>query len=120
MLDNLVARQILKRMLEFQLDKTFAALADPSRRAIVDRLVAGPATVSDLARPLPMSLAGAMLHLKVLEDSGLVTSQKVGRVRTCQVNPAMLSQAEQWVAQRRAMWESNLDRLGAFLESEDP
>jgi len=107
-------------MLEYNLDKTFAALADPARRAMVERLTQGPVTVSDLARPLPMSLAGAMLHLKVLEESGLVTSAKVGRVRTCQVNPVMLSQAERWVADRRAMWERNLDRLGAFLDATKP
>jgi DNA-binding transcriptional ArsR family regulator len=103
-------------MLNYQLDRTFAALADPARRAIVERLVEGPATVSELAKPLPMSLPAAMLHLKVLEKSGLVTSQKVGRVRTCRIDPRMLSQAEQWVAERRAMWERSLDRLGAFLD----
>jgi len=103
-------------MLNYQLDKTFAALADPTRRALVERLVQGPASVSELARPLPMSLPAAMLHLKVLEDSGLVTSQKIGRVRTCRIDPKMLSQAERWVAERRQMWERSLDRLGAFLD----
>jgi len=103
-------------MLNYQLDKTFAALADPTRRALVERLVQGPASVSELARPLPMSLPAAMLHLKVLEDSGLVTSQKIGRVRTCRIDPKMLSQAEAWVAERRQMWERSLDRLGAFLD----
>jgi DNA-binding transcriptional ArsR family regulator len=107
-------------MLNYQLGRTFAALADPARRAIVERLVQGPATVSELAKPLPMSLPAAMLHLKVLEDSGLVTSQKVGRVRTCQIEPQMLSQAERWVAERRALWERNLDRLGAFLDATKP
>jgi DNA-binding transcriptional ArsR family regulator len=107
-------------MLNYQLDKTFAALADPSRRAMVERLVQGPATVSELAKPLPMSLPAAMLHLKVLEDSGLVTSQKVGRVRTCQIDPKMLSQAESWVADRRRLWERSLDRLGAFLDDTKP
>ena len=107
-------------MLNYQLDKTFAALADPARRAMVERLVVGPASVSELARPLLMSLPAAMLHLKVLEESGLVTSQKVGRVRTCQIDPKMLSQAETWVAERRAMWERNLDRLGAFLDQTKP
>ena len=107
-------------MLNYQLDKTFAALADPTRRALVERLVQGPATVSELAKPLPMSLPAAMLHLKVLEDSGLVTSQKVGRVRTCRIDPKMLSQAEQWVAERRQMWERSLDRLGAFLDQTQP
>ena len=108
---------ILKHMLNYQLDKTFAALADPARRAMVERLVQGPATVSELARPLPMSLPAAMLHLKVLAESGLVTSQKVGRVRTCRIEPKMLSQAEHWVAERRALWERHLDRLGQFLDS---
>jgi DNA-binding transcriptional ArsR family regulator len=107
-------------MLNYNLDKTFAALADPARRAIVERLVAGPATVSELARPLPMSLPAAMLHLKVLEESGLVTSEKVGRVRTCRIDPRMLSQAEQWVAERRQMWERSLDRLGAWLDETKP
>ena len=107
-------------MLNYQLDKTFAALADPTRRALVERLVQGPATVSELARPLPMSLPAAMLHLKVLEESGLVTSQKVGRVRTCRIDPRMLSQAEQWVSERRQMWERNLDRLGAYLDETKP
>ena len=103
-------------MLNYQLDRTFAALADPARRSMVDRLVQGPATVSELAKPLPMSLPAAMLHLKVLEESGLVTSEKAGRVRTCRIDPRMLSQAEHWVAERRQMWERSLDRLGAFLD----
>ena len=107
-------------MLNNDLDKTFAALADPARRAIVDRLVAGPASVSELARPLPMSLPAVMLHLKVLEESGLVTSEKTGRVRTCRIDPKMLSQAEQWVSERRQMWERSLDRLGAFLDETKP
>jgi DNA-binding transcriptional ArsR family regulator len=107
-------------MLNYQLDRTFAALADPARRAIVERLVMGPATVSELARPLPMSLPAVLLHLKVLQESGLVTSQKVGRVRTCRIEPQMLSHAETWVAERRAMWERNLDRLGAWLDETKP
>ena len=106
-------------MLNYQLDKTFAALADPARRAIGERLVAGPASVSELAKPLPMSLPAVMLHLKVLEQSGLVTSSKEGRVRTCRIEPQMLSQAEQWVSERRRMWESSLDRLGQFLDEEE-
>jgi len=103
-------------MLNYGLDRTFAALADPARRAMVDRLASGPATVSELARPLPMSLPAVMLHLKVLEDCGLVTSQKVGRVRTCRIEPQMLSEAELWVSERRQMWERNLDRLNAYLD----
>jgi DNA-binding transcriptional ArsR family regulator len=107
-------------MLNYQLDKTFAALADPARRAMVERLVQGPASVSELAKPLPMSLPAAMLHLKVLKECGLVTSEKLGRVRTCRIEPKMLSQAESWVAERRRMWERNLDRLGAFLDETKP
>jgi DNA-binding transcriptional ArsR family regulator len=107
-------------MLKYELDRTFAALADPTRRAMVERLVQGAATVSELARPLPMSLPAVMLHLKVLEESGLVTSEKTGRVRTCRIDPKMLSQAEQWVSERRQMWERSLDRLGAFLDETKP
>lgn len=107
-------------MMNYELDKTFAALADPARRAMVERLVQGPASVSELAKPLPMSLPAVMLHLKVLEESGLVTSRKDGRVRTCRIEPRMLSLAEQWVSERRRMWERNLDRLGQFLDEEKP
>jgi len=107
-------------MLKYELDRTFAALADPTRRAMVERLVQGAATVSELARPLPMSLPAVMLHLTVLEESGLVTSEKTGRVRTCRIDPKMLSQAEQWVSERRQMWERSLDRLGAFLDETKP
>lgn len=106
-------------MLDLQLDRTFAALADPARRTMVERLVQGPASVSELAAPLPMSLQAAMLHLKVLEEAGLVTSEKKGRVRTCRIDPARLSLAEQWVHARRAAWEARLDRLGAFLDDTD-
>jgi DNA-binding transcriptional ArsR family regulator len=102
-----------------QLDRAYQALGDVTRRAIVQRLTLGPATVSELAAPLPMSLPAVMLHLKVLEESGLVTSQKLGRVRTCRVDPKMLSQAERWITERRQMWEHNLDRLGEFLEEGD-
>jgi DNA-binding transcriptional ArsR family regulator len=103
-------------MLNYKLDRTFAALADPARRTIVERLAQGSATVSELARPLPMSLPAVMLHLKVLEDCGLVKSEKLGRVRTCRIEPRMLSQAETWVSERRQMWERGLDRLGAYLD----
>ena len=99
-----------------ELDKTFAALADPARRSMVERLVIGPATVSELAVPLPMSLPAVMLHLKILEEAGLVTSRKMGRVRTCRIDPEKLSLAERWVASRRIMWEHSLDRLGAYLD----
>ena len=98
------------------LDLAFQALADPSRRAMVDRLVQGPATVSELAKPLAMSLPGVMQHLAVLEASGLVISEKIGRTRTCKIDPKVLSQAEQWISERRALWERRLDRLGQFLD----
>ena len=99
-----------------ELDRTFQALGDPTRRAIVERLTAGPATVSELAATLPMSLPAVMLHLKVLEKSGLVVSEKQGRVRTCRIDPMKLSLAERWVSERRQVWERRLDRLGAFLD----
>ena len=113
---------IVKYVLNYQasLDLAFQALADPARRAIMDRLTLGPASVSELAKPLPMSLPAVMLHLKVLEESGLVQSEKQGRVRTCRIEPQMLSQAERWITERRQMWERNLDRLGAFLEETKP
>jgi len=110
---------ILKQMLNY-LDRAYQALGDVTRRAMVERLTQGPATVSELAGPLPMSLPAVMGHLKVLEEAGLVTSRKQGRVRTCRVEPQMLSQAEQWLGERRQMWERNLDRLGAFLRETNP
>jgi DNA-binding transcriptional ArsR family regulator len=98
------------------LDRTYHALGDRTRRALVERLVQGPATVSDLAKGQPMSLPAVMLHLKVLEESGLVKSRKVGRVRTCEMVPQMLSEAECWIAERRQTWEQNLDALGRYLD----
>lgn len=99
------------------LDRVFHALADPTRRGILARLIRGPATVSDLARPLPMALPSVVQHLRVLEDSGLVRSEKVGRVRTCRVEPMALTVAERWLAEQRAYWEGRLDRLEAYLET---
>ena len=97
------------------LDLMFQALADPARRGMIARLCRGPASVSELAQPLTMSLPAVMQHLQVLEASGLVTSKKVGRVRTCRLEPKALGTAEQWLAERRASWERRLDRLGDFL-----
>ena len=97
----------------------FAALADPTRRRIVEQLGRGPASVSEVAKPLPMSLPAVVQHLQVLESCGLVRSEKVGRVRTCRLQPAALQAAEQWIADRRAGWVSNLDRLERFLQEED-
>ena len=99
------------------LDRLFHALADPARRAMVERLSRGPAPVSELARPLPMSLPSAMQHLGVLEAAGLVRSQKIGRVRTCAIAPGALSLAEQWINARRIEWEHRLDRLGDYLKT---
>src|ERR1700684_3441275 len=96
------------------LDRMFHALADPARRAMIERLSLGPAPVSELARPLPMSLPAAMQHLGVLEEAGLVRSQKIGRVRTCAIEPGALSQAENWINQRRIEWERRLHRLGDY------
>lgn len=101
------------------LDLLFHALADPTRRVMVERLSRGPVSVSDLAQPLTISLPAVMQHLRVLEESGLVRSEKVGRVRTCRIEPAALRNAEQWITDRRASWEHRLDRLGEFLASED-
>ena len=99
------------------LDRLFHALADPARRAIVERLTHGPAPVSELARPLPMSLPAAMQHLGVLVAAGLVRSEKVGRVRTCAIEPQAFSQAEQWINARRVEWQHRLDRLGEYLKT---
>jgi DNA-binding transcriptional ArsR family regulator len=104
-----------------QLDLMFQALADPARRTMVERLCRGPASVSELAGPLTMSLPSVMQHLQVLELSGLVRSKKVGRVRTCTIDRQVLSLAEQWISDRRALWERRLDALGDYLEySQEP
>jgi len=99
------------------LDRLFHALADPARRAMVERLSRGPTAVSELARPLPMSLPAAMQHLGVLEAAGLVRSQKVGRVRTCAIEPQALSLAERWINARRIEWDHRLDQLGDYLKT---
>jgi DNA-binding transcriptional ArsR family regulator len=115
---------MLKRMLDqtVDLDRVFQSLADPSRRVMMERLSRGPASVSELARPLAMSLAAVVQHVQVLEASGLVRSQKIGRTRTCRINPAALSSAEHWISERRAGWERRLDRLGDYLAetADDP
>jgi DNA-binding transcriptional ArsR family regulator len=101
------------------LDLMYAALADPSRRSMVERLSRGPASVKELAQPLTMSLPAVLQHLQVLEASGLVRSEKAGRVRTCRLEPAALSAAEGWIADRRRGWTERLDRLDAFLTDEE-
>lgn len=97
------------------LDERFRALADPSRRHIVERLCSGPASVSELAQPLPMSLAAVVQHLQVLEASGLVTSTKKGRVRTCTLRTEALRDVQRWLDERQRVWERRLDRLNAVL-----
>jgi len=100
------------------LDRVFSALADPSRRAMVERLSRGPSSVSELAAPFEMSLPAVLQHLQVLQRSGLVLTQKAGRVRTCRIDPATLSAAEQWVHQQQQLWETGLDRLEIYLTAE--
>jgi DNA-binding transcriptional ArsR family regulator len=103
-----------------RLDGVFQALADPTRRLMVEHLSrGGPSSVSALARPLAMSLPAVMQHLRVLEASGLVRSEKVGRVRTCRIEPAALRSVERWVVGRRASWERRLDRLGDYLAEQN-
>jgi DNA-binding transcriptional ArsR family regulator len=101
------------------LDRVFQALADPGRRLMVERLSQGPASVSELGKPLAMSLAAVVQHVQVLEASGLVRSQKLGRTRTCSINAAALKSAESWIAERRSLWERRLDRLGDYLTDTD-
>jgi DNA-binding transcriptional ArsR family regulator len=95
--------------------RVFHALGDPTRRAIVEKLSNGPASVSSLAGPLEITVAAVVQHLQILEDSGLVRTQKVGRVRTCRMEPAGFSVAERWIANRRSLWERRVDRLGDLL-----
>jgi len=103
---------------QVRIDRVFHALGDPTRRAMVERLSQGPVSVSTLAGPLAITLAAVVQHLQVLEASGLVRTEKVGRVRTCRIEAAGLSVAEQWISDRRAVWERRLDRLGELLAEE--
>src|SRR3954468_3882636 len=103
-----------------QLDRAFHALADESRRAMVVRLARGPASVSELAAPLEMSLPSVMQHLDVLQRSGLVRSEKAGRVRTCRLEPAPMRTLEHWIAEHRAIWERRFDRLADVLDDAFP
>ena len=98
------------------LDLMFQALADPTRRGMVERLSRGPASVSDLAKPFAMSLPAVVQHLAMLESSGLVSTQKIGRVRTCSLDTGGMSLAEQWINQRRTTWQKRLARLGDYLK----
>lgn len=100
------------------LDTAFHALADPTRRAVVDRLMRGPAPVKELAKPFEMGLPSFMKHLKVLEDSGLIHSEKIGRVRTCRARIERLTAAENWLSQQRALWKARADRLADYVENQ--
>ena len=101
------------------IDRVFHALGDPTRRAIVERLSVGAMSASRLAIPLDMTVAAVVQHLQILEKSGLVRTTKVGRVRTCRIEPSGLSVAERWIGERRSMWERRFDRLGDLLEEPD-
>lgn len=96
--------------------RVFRAIADPTRRAIVERLVRGPASVKSLAEPLAMSLPAVMQHLEVLESAGVITTEKVGRVRSCRIEPQALREAEKWLSQQRTDWERQLDELDDYLK----
>jgi DNA-binding transcriptional ArsR family regulator len=111
--------RILKHVLDHPLDRVFHALSDPTRRRMIERLVRAPSSVSDLAAPLDMTLAAVVQHVQVLEESGVVRTEKVGRVRMCRLEPRALRAAERWFSERRATWERNLDRLEELLR-EDP
>jgi DNA-binding transcriptional ArsR family regulator len=109
--------RIVKRVLDYapDLDRVYQALADPGRRLMLVRLSQGPASVTDLGRPLAMSLAAVLQHVQVLEACGLIRSSKLGRTRTCSINPVALRAAESWIAERRGLVERRLDQLGAYL-----
>jgi DNA-binding transcriptional ArsR family regulator len=99
-------------------DRIFHALGDPTRRAMVEKLSDSPISVSQLAAPLSMTLAAVLQHLQILEESGLVRTEKVGRVRTCRVDPKGLDAVEKWINDRRSLWEKRFDHLGDFLAEE--
>lgn len=101
------------------LDEVFAALADPTRRAVVRRLGAGPASVGELAKPFPMTLPSFMKHVRMLEDSGLIRTRKSGRVRACTLDRDRLSLVEDWLADERRLWDGRIDRLEQFVTDQE-
>jgi DNA-binding transcriptional ArsR family regulator len=111
---------IQKHMLKHShsLDRAFHALSDATRRAVLDRLAGGPASVSELAKPFTATFASIVQHIQVLEASGLIVTEKIGRTRTCRISQDAVARVEQWLSERRHMWESRLDRLGAILEGD--
>jgi DNA-binding transcriptional ArsR family regulator len=110
---------ILKYMLQYPIDDLFHALAAPGRRAMVDRLARGPATLSELAEPMDMTLTAVTQHLRILEASGLVHSYKQGRTRHCRLRFGAMDQVTKWIEGRKALLESRLDRLGELLEEDE-
>lgn len=100
------------------LDTAFHALADPTRRAVIHRLVTGPTAVKELAEPFAIGLPAFLKHLRVLEESGLIATEKSGRVRTCRIQPKRLLEAETWLSAQRALWQASADRLAAFVETQ--
>lgn len=100
------------------LDTAFHALADPTRRAVIKRLVKGTAPVKELAEPFDMGLPAFLKHLRVLEQSGLIATEKNGRVRSCRLQPNRLSEAEKWLSEQRELWQASADRLAAYVETE--
>ena len=112
------AAAILNHMVQYQseLDRTLAALADPTRRGILERLGSGTATVSELAEPFAMSLTGLKKHVRILEEAELVTTEKVGRARQCSLGPRRLDDVDEWIEGYRRMLDARLDRLGELLE----
>jgi DNA-binding transcriptional ArsR family regulator len=98
------------------LDRTFSALSDPTRRDILERLAAGPASISELARPIGISLPGVLKHVRILEEASLVTTEKHGRTRECRLGPDQMDDATEWIETYRRQWERRLDRLGAIVE----
>jgi len=110
---------ILNRMVQSQvLDRTFSALSDPTRRDILERLSVGPASISQLAQPIGISLPGVMKHVRILEEAKLVTTEKRGRTRECRIAPGDMDEVTDWIEHYRRMWEQRLDRLEAYLEQQ--
>jgi DNA-binding transcriptional ArsR family regulator len=100
------------------LDAAFHALSDPTRRAVISRLTKSPAPVKELAEPFDMGLPAFLKHLRVLEESGLITTEKTGRTRTCQVKIGRLAEAESWLSEQRALWQARTDRLADYVETQ--
>ena len=111
---------MVNRMVKYQptLDRTLSALSDPTRRDILERLSAGPASISELARPIGISLPGVMKHIRILEEAKLVATEKRGRVRECHLAPGEMDEVTDWVATFRQRWERRLDRLEAYIEEQ--